>query len=299
MTIAEIIQIVIGGLSFFATILVSFLIYWLQRRHEIEMQKIEETHSKELLEEKARNFLIDNEAERDYLPWCIISSNINNHKQHHRKIYTNFNRCSFELQNEILKQAGFTVSLIKDKDDWVAKCFNDLEKDIDKYRLGEQKFLYDGAKYFHRGFERYKEQQATLENDRLFKRINPANTIIHSLFPDDLESLGSYIEEYFDYVLDKSQGKPIVDTVPYPPVDYVWNSQHLGNAKEDLVCYWVMELVENIVINIHNRFCGSYFESIICENSTDAQAETFEDKYYQALYWLYFTYIFNNSKKTP
>lgn len=295
MTTAEIIQIVIGVLSLFATILVSFVIYRLQRRHEIEMQKIEETHKKELLEEKARNFLIDNEAERDYLPWCIISSNINNHRQHNRKIYTNFNRCSFELQNEILKQAGFTLSLIKDKDDWISKCFDELEKDIDKYSLGEQKFLYDRAKYFHRGFERYKEQQVTLENDCLFQRINPGNKILYNLYPDDSEPLGNYIEEYLDYILE---GKPVVDRVPYPPVDYVWNTQHLGNAKEDLVCYWVMDLVENIVISIHSHFCGSYFKSVICENRTDAQAETFEDKYYQALYWLYFTYIFNNSRKT-
>lgn len=296
MTTAEIIQIVIGVLSLFATILVSFFIYWLQRRHEIEIRKIEETHRKELLEEKARNFLIDNEAERDYLPWCIISSNINNHKQHNRKIYTNYNRCSFDLQNEILKQAGFTLSLIKDKADWVSKCFKELEKDIDKYSLGKQRFLYDGAKYFHRAFERYKEQPATLENNRLFERIYPANEIINALCPDGLENLGDYIVEYLDYILDKCTEKPIKEKEPYPPVDYVWGSQRLGYAEEYMVCYWVMDLVENITINMHNRFHKDYFESVICENTTDAQVETFEDKYYQALYWLYFTYIDDNKK---
>lgn len=42
MTTAEIIQIVIGILSLVVTIAVSFLIYWLQTRHEKEIQKLQD-----------------------------------------------------------------------------------------------------------------------------------------------------------------------------------------------------------------------------------------------------------------
>ena len=42
MSAADIIQIIIGVLSLIATIAVSFLIYWLQTRHEKEIQKLQE-----------------------------------------------------------------------------------------------------------------------------------------------------------------------------------------------------------------------------------------------------------------
>lgn len=83
MTTAEIIQIVIGILSLVATIAVSFLIYWLQTRHEKEIQKLQ---AEKELEMKARLFLIDNEPERDYLPWCVIVANLHPLERHSRKI---------------------------------------------------------------------------------------------------------------------------------------------------------------------------------------------------------------------
>lgn len=52
MTTAEIIQIVIGILSLVATIAVSFLIYWLQTRHEKEIQKLQDEKEQKELETK-------------------------------------------------------------------------------------------------------------------------------------------------------------------------------------------------------------------------------------------------------
>ena len=56
MTTAEIIQIVIGILSLVATIAVSFLIYWLQTRHEKEIQKLQD--EKEQKELETNTFLL-------------------------------------------------------------------------------------------------------------------------------------------------------------------------------------------------------------------------------------------------
>ena len=58
-----------------------------------------------------------------------------------------------------------------------------------------------------------------------------------------------------------------------------------------------MELVDNFVVNIHNRFGTSVYDGIMWENSTDAQAETFEDRYYEILYWMYYTYCFKTEEK--
>ena len=56
MSLADIIQIIIGVLSLVATIAVSFLIYWLQSRHEKEIQKLQCEKERIALQEKARLF---------------------------------------------------------------------------------------------------------------------------------------------------------------------------------------------------------------------------------------------------
>ena len=292
MTAAEIVQIVIGTLSLVATVAVSFFIYWLQIRHEKELTKIEEKNHQEKLAEEANNFLIDHEDERDYLPWCTIATNLHRHERHSRKIYTDFCRCSVELQNKILEMAEFTIRTIEGAE-WVDDAFKKLECDVKKYNLGVQPFLYDGAKYFHRAFLYYREHKFEQRYNREFKTIYELSPLLMVSEADkDKVSLSHYVEQYFDYILGRVNKALILWENPYPPVDYVWNTKNLGSIKEVAVCYWIMELVENFVVNVHNRFGTSVFDSIIMENTTDAQAETYEDRYYDILYWMYYTYCY-------
>ena len=79
MAIADIIQIVIGVLSLLATGAVSFSIYWLQSRHEKEIESADAKREQKELEEKAHVFLSENNSERDYLRWCIIAENVHRH----------------------------------------------------------------------------------------------------------------------------------------------------------------------------------------------------------------------------
>ncbi len=297
MTTAEIVQIVIGALSLVATVAVSFFIYWLQSRHEKELTKIEEKNHQEKLAEEANNFLIDHEDERDYLPWCTIATNLHQHERHNRKIYTDFCRCPVELQNKILEMAEFTIRTIEGTE-WVDGAFEKLECDVKKYNLGVQPFLYDGAKYFHRAFTRYREKEFNENYNRELQTICKQNPLWLVAEKDkDKASLSAYIEQYFDFVLGGIRKEYIQWDTPIPPVDYAWEHYHLGYAPEENVCYWIMELVENFVVNIHNRFATSIFDSIIMENITDAQPETYEDRYYEILYWMYYTYCYKIEKK--
>ena len=193
MTTAEIIQIVIGILSLVATIAVSFLIYWLQTRHEKEIQKLQDEKEQIELETKARLFLIDNEPERDYLPWCVVAANVHPLERHSRKIYTEYCRCTEELQNEILHQAGYKSKSIQGIR-WVQKCIMDLEKDIEQYNLGRD-YLYDGAKYFHRSYERYRDLQWN-GTPSVFEPINKKNKFRRTFNINQL-SVGEYVDEYF------------------------------------------------------------------------------------------------------
>lgn len=294
MTIAEIIQIVIGILSLVATVAVSFLIYWLQTRHEKEIQKLNEEKEQKELELEARSFLIDNESERDYLPWCVIASNLHPLEKHTRTIYTAYCRCSEKLQNEILLQAGVKCSPIKGRQ-WVQKCVEKLEADIERYHLGRN-YLYEGAKYFHRSYSRYRSLQWNdlprvfdpIYKDGKFRKTFNINTL----------SIGEYIDEYFYYYLDKhvsfESGKE-----PIPPMDYVWESRDLANCEENKVCMWLMESIENIAIIIRNRKADDEITQMPLDY-TDAQAETYEDKYYevlQALYNAYYLEVIESKEK--
>ena len=281
MSLADIIQIIIGILSLVATIAVSYSIYWLQTHHEKEMQKITKQQEHNELEEKAKLFLIDNEAERDYLPWCVIAASVCRLDKHTREIYNSFCRCSEELRNEILKQAGFGVELIKGQT-WVNDCIEALKKDIQKYNLGRD-YLYDGAKYFHRSYEQYRNLEWS-DIPRVFEPICKNNPSRISFGIDKLD-IESYIDEYFCYFIDKRID--LKEDEPISPIDYVWNSQNLANANEETVCMWMMELMQDIAIILYNRNEKVNVEIL---EYTDAQIETYEDKYYATLQAIYNTF---------
>lgn len=290
MSLADIIQIIIGVLSLVATIAVSFLIYWLQSRHEKEIQKLQCEKERIALQEKARLFLIDNQEERDYLPWCIIAANLYPLEKHTRKIYSEYCRCSEELQNEILNQAGYKIKQFTGKY-WLQGCIDKLQQDIEKYNLGRD-YLYDGAKYFHRSYDRYRELEWN-GTPNIFEPINKENRLMMILNVAQI-SIGEYIDEYFYYFVDKKMD--FDKETPIPPIDYVWEYQSLAHTREETVCMWMMELVENIATIINNKFG----EDVDCQfflEYTDAQAETYEDKYYetvQALYNAYYTSVVTN-----
>lgn len=280
MSLADIIQIIIGILSLMATIAVSFSIYWLQMRHEKEMKKVEEKRRIKEKEEKAKRFLIDNSEERDYLPWCALASNLHRFKKHTRKIYKSYCLCEPELQNEILKQAGFNVAMPGNLK-WKEQCIDMLRKDIEKFQLGKD-ILYEGEKYFLRGYDRYKEFpwdgtpcvfQPICKEDRLSK-----------IYKKETINIGDYIGEYYYYFIE--QNMKFEDIVPEPPIDYVWRSQNLDIAQESDVCMWTMELVQQISYLFYEE--SESTENIL--DYTDAVSETYEDKYYEALQALYNTY---------
>lgn len=283
MSTADLIQIIIGILSLIATISVSFLIYWLQTRHEKEIQTMQEEKERIELETDARKFLIDYESDRDYLAWCIIAADLHPLERHSRKIYTEYCRCTEKLQNEILRQAGYKSRQIKGTC-WLESCISKLKKDIKRFNLGGN-YLYDGAKYFHRSYERYRDQQWN-NSPNIFTPINK-NNYIWPHFNQNGISIASYIDEYFYYYIDGHM--QFEDNKPVPPMDLVWRSQNLGNCEEETVCMWLMELIEGIAIIIKNRKTDEKINRNPLE-FTDAQAETFEDKYYEVLQTLYNAY---------
>ena len=282
------VQIVIGLLSLAATIVISFFIYWLQSRHEKEIEQLQTAQRKAELENKADQFLIENESERGYLPWCIFAAKLHRHERHTRKIYTAFCKCPDELQIKILERAGFSTQEFNEQLH-IHKWIELLRADIETYQLGRD-VLYDGAKYFRRGFSRYREEPwGETREIYCFDAINNTNSLVQVFRENGKIDISDYIDEYFYYFLNAPEGKAI-DKKPIPPIDYVWDTQDLGDCTEKNMCMWVIELMINLCIVIHNSDIHKVDTNTSHKNYTGAVPETFEDAYYEALQWLSFAY---------
>lgn len=281
MTVGDWVQTIIGVLSLIATVVLSIVIYKLERKHQAAMENAEKKREYKELVERAHLFMSENNEEIGYLPLCVLATKLHRHDNHTRKIYTNFCRCSIELQEEILKQAEL-VNKIPSNDEWIDKCFCRLRQDIKKHKLGSD-HLYDGAKYFHRAYERYKgEKWNELTTVFDFETI----VIGSGFYAPKKQSLLDYINEYFLFLYSKNKPALYIHN-PYPPFDYFWELYGLGEASEVEVCRWIMEAVHSTLIIIHNREFGVKEVNHIMG---DSQPQTFEDKYYETLMWLYFTY---------
>lgn len=167
--------------------------------------------------------------------------------------------------------------------DWVKNCFDKIRADIEKYKLGRN-WLYDNAKYFHRGFERYREEKWE-DTPKLFELINHDNPVRTALGQEKID-IGSYIDEYYFYYLD---GNMTFEEPPISPINYVEQVANISSGPELEVCRWILDVVHNVTVIIHNRDLTEH-DDTLRNNFTDAIPETFEDKYYEALLWIYYTY---------
>lgn len=285
----EIASLILSVLSLIATILVSFAIYWLQSRHEKEIRRMEENKAQEALKFEAEKFRIENADEIEYLPLCVIAASVNKYAKQYRNIYTRFNKCSKELQNEILKQANIPIG-IADNKKWVDECIKFFQADSKKYNLGMD-MLYDGAKYFHRSLKRYGDSNIEDENPHLFDV--PLMGLAKQIAPADYKSdLTTYIDRYFEYILkDREDTKDSFELlVEIPPMNMLYNTFDLGNCDEKKLCFWIMKFITSTCIAFFRHelnFDDSEWRYI---GIGDGNLETYEDMYYDTLLQLFITY---------
>lgn len=281
-TFSEWVQIIVSGISLAASIVVSFLIFWMQMRHEKEIMRLESDRQKRELEEKAKIFLIMHKEERQYLPWCLFAANLHRMKSHLRRIYLDYCMCSPELQKEIMRQAGFEVMAI-DRPHWVEDALELLRRDIERYRLGESdKFLYGGAIYLHSGYSEYYNCR-WIDISIKFKPIYKQTTIAKLMGREEVSICG-YIDEYILY----QQGVRrmlAIDHEPVTPIDYMLGEIGFSGVERRFACAGVMELVEAIANRVPRDDDTKY--QIV---ASDALVETFEDKYYSVMQSLYNAY---------
>lgn len=287
----EIANFIIGILSLIATVAVSVVIYWLQHRHELEVEKQEETRHIESIQESAKIFIIDNQEDIDLLPLCVIAASASQYKRHKRLIYTRFNKCSKELQKEILRQENIPLSIM-DNSNWIDDYLKKFENDCKKYKMGKT-FLYDGAKYLHCAFnnlqsEEVKDILTNIFDVPYYGRFN---------FIDNKSDLTFYIDMYLEFVLrDRSDTADTPELLPQePPMDMLNQMFNFGSCELKILNFWLMEFIISgcVALCRHGLVDDSDAEwRQICIG--DDRIETYEDMYYNTLLTLYTTYNPNN-----
>ena len=96
MTTADICQIIIGIVSIITSFGLSLFIY-------IRQVVLERKLKQQEIEKSVTAFIIENKSEMELLPLCIISNSIHKTDIHNTKIYTNYNKCSKDVQIAILQ----------------------------------------------------------------------------------------------------------------------------------------------------------------------------------------------------
>lgn len=237
------------------------------------------------IEERARDFIIHSGNDCDYLPWCAIAASVNPLVKHKREIYNSFNKLSRDIQNKILELKEYPFKAMENRD-WVDESVASLKKYIKEKKLSFENtsYLYDGAKYLHRGFSRHGNTLIPEEGHFLCVYLDN----------DEKISVGSYIDDYLYNNIKKSKtikedGKSLFEIPPFNKV-----LDPLGYAEEDIICLWMMELVHYTsayAFNTENQ--GSYILSWH-DVSSDAAEEYYEDKYYHVLLCLYLAFAKEN-----
>lgn len=219
----------------------------------------------------------------------MIANNVSLHKQHHREIYTSFNRCSTEVQEEILNQAKFPI-LKFENSKWVDDYLKQVKIFSDKNNLGESP-LYDSFKYFYRIIECYSGKKVSEFDKYIFIS---SNRFKDRLFREMKDDLSTYIYEYLEQhkALHTSENQPILK----PPYGLMWDQLDLYNCPEYKMCFWTVESVmATLSVNAYSSDIAlNFYSKWKNQLKTDVNIKTFEDFYYQALLELYLVYTPND-----
>lgn len=286
MSVSEIINLILAIASFICavvSIIITVIIYKLQKRHEIELERINESRRKEEISNSAKRFIIDHGDSLEYIPLCVFANAYNHHHKYDRKIYNDFNMLSSEEQKEVLVQLKYEDEIIKGNI-WIDDGIEKVKSFIDEHKLGRD-MLYDGAKYFYRSLDYSDKQCADYgELAPIFQDVFNWKTLC--LIGDKGLSFLQYYEAYLKRVcIDKDS----IYSGKYPaPIDAIIDIKQLLTCDEDIVCFWMMVVIQITCAKIINRY--QYFHKDVelnLHSSGDAYIETFEDKFLQVLMYLY------------
>ena len=272
------ISIIVGLATLFCAIASFAVAYY----SEIKLKK----QHQELVEINARKFIINNSEEIYNLPLCLLAFAYDKHKKYNRKIYREFNILTKEEQISVLKQLDYDYKLIE-SNDFIDNSLTIVKNYIKDNDLGRD-FLYDDCKYYRRAINYASELYSIMPQlDHSFPEAFTLAPKIKVCTEKELKYEGVNFFTYLDdYIKCKRNDQEMFAlTQKGKPVDLLIEIYDLRNAGEEVVCYWMMELVDDISAIIMNEIDPEREKRTISPG--DSQLETYEDRFLCSLLVLY------------
>lgn len=230
---------------------------------------------------EAQKFCMKYEKELALLPLCQIAYDVDPLHNDVRKMYTDYKLCNSKVKRRIMELKEIPILDFSDVS-WKERCINKYNNQILEDGLSTREFLYEGAKYFHRAYERYSEYEIVNFDPRIFERPFKGG-IAEAFLKDNLTYLSYYIIDFYWY--KKEHPEHYVE----PPMDYLWQLCDLGGCHEAEMTFWICKF---IITSSYQMVEDGYpkderWENVFIKNEL---IQTQEDLYYYALlqlYWLY------------
>ncbi len=237
----------------------------------------------ESIERDAVAFCMKYEENKKLLPLCQIAYITNPLKKHAREMYNEFCLCTASTRKRILEMNEIEIIDISEQG-WWWKYLDMFEKDYEKYRLGDTRYLYVFGQYFHRlinyGGESIK---------RFLQRVIPPKIIPSYMIKlsDCYNDIIYFIDEYIYY----GKFKEYKDKLE-PPMDFLWREFRLYDSA---VCseFMLSSILALFIIGTCLKtplqdVPEDFFPTFNAPGVSDL--ETAEDLFYDTLLMLYENY---------
>ena len=243
----------------------------------------------ERVEQEVRNFCIDHDTEMALLPLCQVIAVTDPMRKHVRKMYNDFCKCTYTVQNRILSEKEVTPIVVSDKE-WWYECLNKFILDYRRFELGSKDYEYMFTQYFPRALYEWQDEPVEKSMSRRYKPLvqTPFNS-----FAKYRMGIEEVLDEYMYYKdLEEYKGK-------FPqPMDFFYTDLNFGNCDEPVLimylCQFILGACSGILLSrrrLHPDEDGLTLPDVAyCGPSSD-KAETLEDLFFATLRMLYRTYM--------
>ena len=233
----------------------------------------------------AQEFCINYENELELLPLCQIAASYNSLHNYVRSMYTDYCKCSASVKNMILHLKKCPIMSFDDN--WIFAGLNLFEEETKRMNIRSVDYLYDGAKYFRRAFDRYSDCSVDFD-PWVFDHLIEMKQF--QWCKDSHCNMSTYIQEYLEKRANVS-----VNAIT-PPLDLMWEYCSRGDTPEYQVTYWVCMSIISVCSLIYDNKKDAFDEynendvrNISLGDSEDL-IKTQEDMYLYALLELYKLY---------
>lgn len=239
----------------------------------------------ELMEERilqeATAFCMKYEQYKDFIPLCQIACVTNPTSQHAREMYTDYCLCTLSTQKKILEMNGvekYTFS----GEYWWGKYLACMERDYEKYALGDERYQYMFGQYFPLLLQEYREKSITDCLERFF--LVKVETSMTRAVPNYRHDVIQMIDEYM-YYSNIEQYKDVLE----PPMDYMCTELNLRSCEERKLAAFLALFIIGVCHAVPIEECGKK-KAFAYSGPTIDSVETAEDLFYLTILTLYETY---------